>query len=154
MSLDGAGVERQAREHETMDTPNMSNAGIDRIIDERDEWRERCNAAIAERAHYGDMMSAALGQCENERDAARAQLASVIEDYQSRLVDAFSDTGKAVMERDAAREELAIARKVMDKVADQRDAARAEAVELREKLETVMRYVNGANELHVAKLGE
>ena len=88
---------------------------IAKLIAERD-------AATAERARYGDMMTARLGDCENERDAAR--------------------------------EELAIARKVMDKVADQRDAARAEAAELREKLETVMRYVNGANELHAITFRE
>lgn len=64
--------------------------------------RAELAAAAAERARYGDMMTARLGQCENERDAAR--------------------------------EELAIARKVMDKVADQRDAARAEAAELREQV--------------------
>ncbi len=112
----------------------MLEAYIETIHDLQDELA----AATAERARYGDMMSAALGQCENERDAARAQLASVIEDYQSRLIDAFNDTGKAVMERDAAREELAIARKVMDKVADQRDAARAEVAELRKTLRKVL----------------
>lgn len=53
----------------------------------------------AERARYGDMMTERLGQCENERDAVRA--------------------------------ELVIARKAMDKVADQRDEARDEAAEYR-----------------------
>ena len=91
---------------------------IARLIAERDYTKTLKNAAVEQ-----------LTIARQERDAARAQLASVIEDYQSRLVDAFNDTGKAVMERDATREELAIARKVMDKVADQRDAARAEAAE-------------------------
>ena len=67
---------------------------IAKLIAERD-------AATAERARYGDMMTARLGDCENERDAARA-----------------------------------------------------EAAELREKLETVMRYVNGANELHAITFRE
>lgn len=66
------------------------------------EIRDQRDAAIAERARYGDMMTERLGQCENERDAAR--------------------------------EELAIARKVMDKVADQRDASRDEAAALREQV--------------------
>jgi hypothetical protein len=35
--------------------------------------------AIAERAHYGDMMSAKLGQCENERDALRDALQSLVD---------------------------------------------------------------------------
>lgn len=94
---------------------------IARLIAERDYTKTLKNAAVEQ-----------LTIARQERDAARAQLASMIEDYQSRLVDAFNDTGKAVMERDATREELAIARKVMDKVADQRDAARAEAAALRE----------------------
>jgi uncharacterized coiled-coil DUF342 family protein len=38
---------------------------------QRDAARDELTAAIAERAHYGDMMSAKLGQCENERDALR-----------------------------------------------------------------------------------
>lgn len=38
------------------------------------EARAELAAAIAERAHYGDTMSAKLGQCENERDALREQV--------------------------------------------------------------------------------
>jgi uncharacterized coiled-coil DUF342 family protein len=72
------------------------------------------DAAITERARYGDMMTARLGQCENERDAAR--------------------------------EELAIARKVMDKVADQRDAARAEVAALRAALQSL---VDGKSEFDI-----
>ena len=41
-------------------------------------WVQRdLDAAIAERARYGDMMSAKLGEVENERDAARAEVADL-----------------------------------------------------------------------------
>ena len=43
------------------------------------EARAELAAAIAERAHYGDTMSAKLGQCENERDALRAALQSLVD---------------------------------------------------------------------------
>jgi uncharacterized coiled-coil DUF342 family protein len=39
------------------------------------DLRDALAAATAERASYGDVMSDALGQCENERDALRAEAA-------------------------------------------------------------------------------
>lgn len=41
------------------------------------EARAELAATTAERARYGDMMSAALGQCENERDGLRAEVAEL-----------------------------------------------------------------------------
>ena len=41
------------------------------------EIRDQRDAAIAERARYGDMMTERLGKCENERDAARAEAAAL-----------------------------------------------------------------------------
>ena len=82
------------------------NDAVERLIAELDAAEADARECRAERARYGDMMTARLGDCENERDAAR--------------------------------EELAIARKVMDKVADQRDAARAEVAELRKTLRKVL----------------
>ena len=38
------------------------------------EIRDQRDAAIAERARYGDMMTERLGKCENERDALREQV--------------------------------------------------------------------------------
>jgi hypothetical protein len=52
---------------------------FDKIRDQRDNARIERDAAIAERAHYGDVMSAKLGQCENERDALRDALQSLVD---------------------------------------------------------------------------
>ena len=38
------------------------------------EIRDQRDAAIAERARYGDMMTERLGKCENERDALRGKV--------------------------------------------------------------------------------
>lgn len=64
---------------------------IDTILDAVTAERD---AAIAERAHYGDTMSAKLGQCENERDALR----DTLQDWQVAA-------GTREAERDAERED-------------------------------------------------
>ena len=50
-----------------LDTMAERESYVDRLRNQRD-------AVIAERAHYGDMMRAKLGQCENERDALRGKV--------------------------------------------------------------------------------
>ena len=61
------------------------------------EARAELAAAIAERAHYGDTMSAKLGQCENERDALRTALQSLIDGRDEYEIEYFTgiDTAEA-----------------------------------------------------------
>jgi hypothetical protein len=67
-----------------------------------------------------------------ERDAARIDRDAVIRDYQSRLAEAFTDTGAAVMERDAARGEAAEYRTLIDRCRERNKELGAQNEQMRE----------------------